>query len=74
MSVEIVTNDTTADVFVCNTTERAFGPVMEVGTAEAFMEWLTDDPRAYMPDKLDELYETWYNEVYMKEGEEESED
>jgi hypothetical protein len=73
VSVEIVSDDN-ADVFICTTTETAFGPAMETGSGEFFLEWLTDDPRSYGIDRLKELYNTWYDEVYMQEGEEDTGD
>lgn len=69
MSVEIVSDDN-ADVFICNTTEMAFGPVMEAGAGEFFVEWLIDDPRTYEQEMLKQLYDEWYTTVYTKEGEE----
>ena len=55
MGVEIISNHR-ADVFICNTSDVAFGPVMTPGTAEDFQEWLQVDPRRYDTDELCHKY------------------
>ena len=58
MSVEIFSNEDGA-VFVCNTTDWAFGPKMPgANVAEAFLKYLPQDPRRYT-DK--ELGTKWYD-------------
>ena len=54
MACEILTNrDDERSVFICNTSDVAFGPVFSCSSeAETFMEWLTEDPRSYPLDKL----------------------
>jgi hypothetical protein len=39
MAVEILT-DGRREVFFCNTSDHAFGPVLEAGEGERFLEWL----------------------------------
>jgi len=66
MAVEIFADrDGKGEVFVCNTTDLAFGPIMEDGTAELFMEWLDIDPRE-VEEILPKLYDKWYRIVYME--------
>lgn len=41
----------------------AFGPIFpNRSTADAFIEWLTDDPRAYRDGQLEQLYANWREE------------
>lgn len=70
MAVEVIESDK-GDVFICNTTDVAFGPVMECYTGEDFLAWLTDqgiDPRDMSTDELRPIYDLW------KEREESSND
>lgn len=47
------------EVFFCNTTEWAFGPLMQEDEGEAFMEWLPKDPRKYEDEELSQKYAEW---------------
>lgn len=42
--------------FFCNTTDVAFGPLMDtLDEAEGFLHWLDEDPRVYTDSKLWDL-------------------
>lgn len=56
MSVQILTEMSKGSVFVCTTSDTAFGPLMQAGTAEEFLEWLNADPREYSTDELCDRY------------------
>jgi hypothetical protein len=63
------------EILYCNTEDRAFGPLFQVGEAESFMAWLKDsevpwavgshisgsghDPRDYPPADLEEIVKHW---------------
>jgi hypothetical protein len=55
------------EVFICNTTDIAFGPIMEVGTAQDFADWLEDDPRIFTTPDLADKYHSWYDVVFKAE-------
>lgn len=47
-------------VMVCNTSETAFGPVLEsVEAGRAFVKWLLLDPRRYDANELTNRYHEW---------------
>ena len=51
-------------VFACNTSDWAFGPLMESREeAEAFLDWLLKDPRTYDDDALGLAYCTFLKEI-----------
>lgn len=53
MSVEIFSNEEGA-VFICNTTDWAFGPKMPgANVAEAFLKYLTKDARLFTDSELE---------------------
>lgn len=58
MGVEVLKGEQ-GDVFICNTTDTAFGPLMENETGEEFLESLSDDPRVYDPETLSVIYAEW---------------
>lgn len=56
MGWEIISSDRGA-VFICNTTDIAFGPIMyNEDEAEDFAKWLGKDPRTFTNDELSDLY------------------
>lgn len=55
MGIDIFRSKYGGEVFVCNTSDTAFGPVMD-GDAKEFLEWITEDPRKYGEKELIQLY------------------
>lgn len=47
------------EIFYDSVTMTAFGPIMDEGNAEAFADWLRDDPRTYDANQLEKLYDKY---------------
>jgi hypothetical protein len=54
-------------VFVCDTSDMAFGPIMDIELVEKFREWLEKDPRLYNSDFLSTLYFEFLEDLKKEE-------
>jgi len=62
MSVEIIQSNQEPfyKIMFCNTSMWAFGPVFrEHEDVDAFIDWLSDDPRTYTDKDLERKTEEW---------------